>query len=282
MSKGGKTRISKDTWWWEQAVHSAVKDKKGAYKEWKTGRTDELLRKYKKAKKTAKRAVAVAKGKKFDEMYKRLGTREGEKDVYRLAKSRARSQRDVGDVKCVRNERGEVLVMDNEVQDRWRGYFEKLMNEAAETVEQEEESREGEQEVEMVSVGEVERALRKMKAGKAVGPDGIPVEIWKLVGGKATTWLQCLFNRILLGEKMPKEWRESWVVPLYKGKGDAQECKNYRGIKLLSHTMKLWERVVEGRLRSQMEVREIQFGFMPGKVNSRTDISVEADDRKVL
>ena len=64
---------------------------------------------------------------------------------------------------------------------------------------------------------------------------------------------------------MPREWRESWVVPLYKGKGDAQECKNYRGIKLLSHTMKLWERVVEGRLRRQTKVSEIQFGFVAGK-----------------
>ena len=64
---------------------------------------------------------------------------------------------------------------------------------------------------------------------------------------------------------MLRAWRESWLVPLYKGKGDAQECKNYRGIKLLSHTMKLWERVIEGRLRRETEVSQMQFGFMPGK-----------------
>ena len=33
--------------------------------------------------------------------------------------------------------------------------------------------------------------------------------------------------------------------------------------------MKVWERVVEGRLRRQTEVSEIQFGFVPGK--STTD-----------
>ncbi|TVU10757.1 hypothetical protein EJB05_44303, partial [Eragrostis curvula] len=32
-------------------------------------------------------------------------------------------------------------------------------------------------------------------------------------------------------------------------KGDIQSCTNYRGIKLMSYTMKLWERVVEHRLR---------------------------------
>ena len=64
---------------------------------------------------------------------------------------------------------------------------------------------------------------------------------------------------------MPSVWRESWVVPLYKGKGDVQECQNYRGIKLLCHTMKIWERVVDERLRKQTQVSEAQFGFVPGR-----------------
>lgn len=31
------------------------------------------------------------------------------------------------------------------------------------------------------------------------------------------------------------------MILLYKNKGDIQNCNNYRGIKLLSHTMKVWE-----------------------------------------
>ncbi|GKA74364.1 retrovirus-related pol polyprotein LINE-1 [Tanacetum coccineum] len=42
-------------------------------------------------------------------------------------------------------------------------------------------------------------------------------------------------------------------------------CNNYRGIKLLGHTMKLWERVIERRLRRETRVSENQFGFMPGR-----------------
>ena len=124
VSKGGKTMISKETWWWEESVQSALKEKKLAFKEWKTLRTEELLSIYKKAKKASRRAVAISKAKKYDEVYEKLGTREGEKGIYKLAKSRARSQRDVGDVKCVRDENGEVLVKNEEVQDRWRRYFE--------------------------------------------------------------------------------------------------------------------------------------------------------------
>jgi len=34
---------------------------------------------------------------------------------------------------------------------------------------------------------------------------------------------------------------------------------------LLSHTMKLWERVIERRLQKDVSISENQFGFMPSK-----------------
>ena len=55
---------------------------------------------------------------------------------------------------------------------------------------------------------------------------------------------------------------ESILVPIYKNKGDVQQCNNYRGIKLMSHTMKLWERVIEHRLKGVTTMSEHQFGFM--------------------
>ncbi|KAK3550755.1 hypothetical protein QTP70_004596 [Hemibagrus guttatus] len=64
---------------------------------------------------------------------------------------------------------------------------------------------------------------------------------------------------------MPEEWRRSVLVPIFKNKGDVQSCSNYRGIKLMSHTMKLWERVVEARLRKVVEICEQQYGLMPRK-----------------
>ncbi|XP_070028580.1 uncharacterized protein [Nicotiana sylvestris] len=57
-------------------------------------------------------------------------------------------------------------------------------------------------------------------------------------------------------KRMPEEWRSSTVVPLYKNKGDIQCCDNYRGIKLLSHTMKVWERVVEVKVRKTTSISD--------------------------
>jgi hypothetical protein len=119
--------------------------------------------------------------------------------------------------------------------------------------------------VRRIQEAEIEEALKRMKRGKAMGPDGIPIEVWRYLGARAIVWLAKLFNLIFRENKMPEEWRRSVLVPIFKNKGDVQSCTNYRGIKLTSHTMKLWERVIEHRLRIATSVTQNQFGFMPGR-----------------
>ena len=41
-------------------------------------------------------------------------------------------------------------------------------------------------------------------------------------------------------------------------------CSNYRGIKLLSHTAKLRERIIDQRLRDIVSISDGQFGFKLG------------------
>ena len=65
----------------------------------------------------------------------------------------------------------------------------------------------------------------------------------------AVVFLTGLFNDILQLKKMPDEWRKSTLIPIFKGKGDVQVCENYRGIKLARRTLKIWETVIDRRLR---------------------------------
>ena len=58
---------------------------------------------------------------------------------------------------------------------------------------------------------------------------------------------------------MPNDWIKSKIVRTFKGKGDVLECNNYRGIKLMSHTMELWERMMEARLREITNIADNQF-----------------------
>ena len=111
----------------------------------------------------------------------------------------------------------------------------------------------------------VTKLLRNLKPLTATGPDEIPAEAWKSLGEQGIDLLWVLMRKIFEKERMPEQWRESIIVPVYKEKGDIQDCSNYRGIKLMSHTMKIWERIIERRLRAETNIGDEQFGFMPGK-----------------
>ena len=91
-----------------------------------------------------------------------------------------------------------------------------------------------------ITLEEVRTQLKRMKTGKACGPDQIPIEVWTLLGDEGLEYLLQTMNAII-DEGMPLSWRKSEISPLFKGKGSVLECGNYRGIKLMAHTMKLWE-----------------------------------------
>ena len=73
-------------------------------------------------------ASSVAKGKAYDDLYQRLGTKEWEKDIYRMARIRERKTRDINQIKCIKDGTDRLLVKDDEIKGRWREYFDKLFN----------------------------------------------------------------------------------------------------------------------------------------------------------
>jgi hypothetical protein len=70
-----------------------------------------------------------------------------------------------------------------------------------------------------IQESEVEDALKMMKGGNAMGPDGLPIEVWRSLGDVAIVWLTKLFKLIFRSNKMPDEWRQSILVPIFKNKG---------------------------------------------------------------
>ena len=74
-----------------------------------------------------------------------------------------------------------------------------------------------------------------------------------------------LVENIISEGCIPTDWQESFIVNLYKDKGDALNRGNYRGLKLIKQVVKVLERVVEGLIRQRVEVDEMQCGFMSGR-----------------
>jgi hypothetical protein len=108
--------------------------------------------------------------------------KEGEKDIYRMTKNRERKTRDIIRVKCIKDEIERLLTKDEDIKNRWRVYFDKLFNEDSESssikldISSEDLNR---QFVRRIQESEVKNALKRMKGGKTMGPDGIPIEVWR-------------------------------------------------------------------------------------------------------
>ena len=66
----------------------------------------------------------------------------------------------------------------------------------------------------------VKKVIFKMKFGKVAGPSGIVVEITRAAFNTGVTMIRDLLIAIIRGRKVPADWEQSFIVCLYKGKGD--------------------------------------------------------------
>jgi hypothetical protein len=239
--KGGK-RETKETWWWNEKVQKAIKEKKECFSRMHLDRSVDNVDRYKVAKNTVKRAVSEVRGQMYDGLYQQLGTKEEEKYIYRMAKSWEREMKDIIKVKCIKYATERLLTKDEDIKNTWREYLNKLFNEdsGSSSIKLDISSDDlNRQFMRRIQESEVKDALKRKNGGKTMGPDRIPIEVWRTLRDVAIVWLTKLFNLIFRSNKMADEWRQSILVPIFKNKGDVQSCTNYLGIKLMSHTMKL-------------------------------------------
>jgi hypothetical protein len=72
--------------------------------------------------------VSQAQGQAYEGLYQRLDTKEGERDIYKMAKIPERKTRDVEQVKCIKDGADQLQVKDDDIKHRWWEYFDKLFN----------------------------------------------------------------------------------------------------------------------------------------------------------
>ena len=164
----GKSKGDRETWWWNEEVLESIKEKKEAKKAWNKIRGENTKKMYKEKKSKANKAVTMAKGHAYDNLYARLETKEGEKELYRSARQRNRAGKDVQHVRVIEDENGNVMVNSEAVLKRWKEYFEKLMNDENDRKPRIEEAEVVNEEVNCVS-REVKNALRRIKKVKRLG-----------------------------------------------------------------------------------------------------------------
>ena len=109
------------------------------------------------------------------------------------------------------------------------------------------------------------QAVKRMKKGKATGPDGIPAEVWKH-SQLAKEELYFFLRGLWQAEEVPKNFALCAFVMLYK-KDSKNDCANYRALGLLNHSYKILTICLLNRLVKETSwfLSDWQSGFRPGR-----------------
>ena len=97
---------------------------------------------------------------------------------------------------------------------------------------------------------ELTDAIHSLANGKAVEPDGVSVELFKITLNDDPALRRRLLDivvRIWRGGEVPQQWKEAIIMVLHKKK-DQTECGNYRGISLVAHAGKILLKIITRRL----------------------------------
>ena len=115
----------------------------------------------------------------------------------------------------------------------------------------------------------VETVISLLKEDSAPGPDEIPPRLIRELKDELTEPLTTLFKASMETRKIPDEWREASVTPIYKQKGSKSEPGNYRPVSLTNVIGKLMERIVKNELTTHIESNKLmsdsQHGFRSGR-----------------
>ena len=109
---------------------------------------------------------------------------------------------------------------------------------------------------------ELTDAIRSLANGKALGPDGVSVTLFKITlnGDPALRRrLPDIVVRIWKGGEVP-QWKDAIIMVLHKNK-DRTECGNYRVISLVAHAGKVHLKIIASRLSEYCE----RVGTLPEK-----------------
>ena len=122
-----------------------------------------------------------------------------------------------------------------------------------------------------ITINGVSKQLSKLNPGKAAGPDNLSSRILKELHHEIAPMLTDIFNTSLCEGKVPDDWRNVSVTPVYK-KGPKTKAENYRPISLTCICCKVMEHVITSNIMSHLDKHKL---LQPNQHGFRSKLSCE-------
>ena len=127
--------------------------------------------------------------------------------------------------------------------------YEQWTNHINDTVNSISKSNEQSQNENPISREELNTCITKLKRNKSNGPDRLPNEVFIEADEHTKGIYLEILNTIYREEQIPQQWQHGEIKRLYKGTGTNGKCSNERGITLASNAGKLFERLLNNRIK---------------------------------
>jgi exonuclease III len=111
---------------------------------------------------------------------------------------------------------------------------------------------------------DIAAAMKRLKSGKATGPDDIPVELLRAGGDKVLDLLEPIIRQFWECGILPQDLGSADVVPIFKG-GNPDDAQRYRPIALLNTAFKIIEQLLLVHIAPFVKTDSEQCGFVKGK-----------------
>ena len=139
---------------------------------------------------------------------------------------------------------------------------------------------------EIITLEELEKAVKKLQKGKSPGPDGIPAEFYQLFWDKIKHMYLAFINAVK-ANCFPKCKNVSITTLIYKNRGEKCSLTNYRPIALMNVDVKILTKLLSMRLNfvlpsiiheSQTAVYGRRIGDNVNLIRDLIDLTNEMDE----
>uniref|UniRef100_A0A8D8X5H0 Craniofacial development protein 2 n=1 Tax=Cacopsylla melanoneura TaxID=428564 RepID=A0A8D8X5H0_9HEMI len=247
--------------WIDESVIDLIEERR----QYKNGKSLEEKIKYKQLKNAVNRAAKRAKEKWLIELHEEIDRcmRYGQMEkAYNLINKYFGAKKLLGNT--IEDAEGKLLFDDGKITKRWKEYIEKLYDDSDEIHEIGAEEVGGEEN--NVTREEFDRALKDLKAKKAIGKDEVTAELLKALPEDMKQLLFEITKDIYASGEVPEDFKESRIVLLPK-KSKSKKCEDFRTLSILSHASKILTTIVKRRIQGKIdrELDDDQFGFRNGR-----------------
>ena len=118
-----------------------------------------------------------------------------------------------------------------------------------------------------ITIDEIEKTIHDLPSGKTPGPNGIPIELYKLASEILAPHLFNMFTESKKKGCLPRDQRLATIVVIHKQGKPHDECSSYRPISLIGAEAKILAKLLANRLIKVITklIHPDQSGFMPGR-----------------